>query len=64
MTSAYFSHQGVRLKWGLLHACHKVLSEKVIEYCQQKWQVFAGKLYCFDCQKLITGRSARQVAAP
>ncbi len=36
-------------------ACHKPLSERVVDYCEQKRATFAGKLYCFDCQKLIPG---------
>jgi hypothetical protein len=37
-------------------ACGKVVTSKVVQYCQEKWAVFGGKIYCFNCQKLAQKR--------
>ena len=36
-------------------ACHKPITVRVADYCQERPAVYGGKLYCFDCQKLIPG---------
>lgn len=37
--------------------CRKPVSARVAEFCLQKWVVFGGKVYCFDCQKTVGGRN-------
>jgi hypothetical protein len=32
--------------------CGKIVTPKVAQYCQDKWTVFGGKIYCFNCQRL------------
>jgi hypothetical protein len=34
-------------------SCHKPITARVVRYCYDNRELFAGKAYCFDCQKGI-----------
>jgi hypothetical protein len=34
-------------------SCHKRITARVVRYCYDNHELFAGKAYCFDCQKGI-----------
>jgi hypothetical protein len=46
-------------------ACHKPITVRVADYCQERPAAYGGKVYCFNCQKLIPGHvQARAVYKP
>jgi hypothetical protein len=41
-------------------ACHRPITVRVADYCQERPAVYGGKVYCFNCQKLIPGHIQAQ----